>query len=164
MRYILTLIGFLFFFSNAYSQSNDTIKVTGLVKSDMIITKSYLQSMRSFDLNDVNTSCNPKQETIVKSVRVVLLKDVLEKVAYKYVRSKELNEFYFMFEGADGYKAVFSFNEIYNTEVGNYLYLITEMDGKTQYENSIMMLSLKDIKGGSRNIKNLVKIIVKNAD
>ncbi|MFM2359046.1 MAG: hypothetical protein RLY16_1039, partial [Bacteroidota bacterium] len=63
-------------------------------------------------------------------------------------------------------KIVFSYNEIFNTEVGNNLYLVTEMDGVKieAMDSRILLLSTKDIKGGSRNVKGLSKVVVANAE
>ena len=77
-----------------------------------------------------------------------------------------LNQYYFLFVASDGYKMVFSFNEIYNTEIGKNLFLVTEMSGKpiADMDNRIMIITTKDFKGGSRNMKWLEKIIVCKAE
>jgi hypothetical protein len=83
-------------------------------------------------------------------------------VAFEYEYSRLLGQYYFLFEASDGYKIVFSFNEVYNTEIGNNLYIVTEIDGKDASEttNKVLLLSTKDIKGGSRNVRWLSKILV----
>jgi hypothetical protein len=90
----------------------------------------------------------------------------LNSVTYDYQSKKELNEFYFVLEASDGYRILFSFNEVYNTEVGNNLFLVAEQDGKkaSEMENGILVLSTKDIKQGSRNMKWLKKIVVCKAE
>ena len=57
---------------------------------------------------------------------------------------------------------VFSFNEIYNTETGKNLYVVTEIEGNkiADLDNSILLLTTKDFRGGSRNMKWLSKIVV----
>jgi hypothetical protein len=87
-------------------------------------------------------------------------------VEYDYQKSRNLNQFYFLFVAEDGYKIVFSFNEIYNTEIGNNLFIVTEKDGNMMEDmnNRILLLSTKDLKGGSRNMKWLSKIIVCKAE
>ena len=60
---------------------------------------------------------------------------------------------------------MFSWNEIFNTETGNNLYIITEEDGKkmNEMDESILIASTKDFKT-RRYIKGLEKIIVERAD
>ncbi len=113
-------------------------------------------------MNDINTSCSPRKEEKSKSLKVVLLKNILDSIAFQYERPSMLNQYYFLFVASDDYKIVFSFNEIYNTEIGNNLYIVTEMDGKKiqDMDNRILLLTTKDIKGGARNIKSLSKIVV----
>ena len=93
----------------------------------------------------------------------VPLKDFLKDVKFNYNKSKELNEFYFVFTASDGYRVVFSWNEIYNSEAGNSFYIITEMKGKSMKEldQRIVFLSSKDLKSGRRYIKCLQSIEVK---
>ena len=144
------------------TQSTDAFKITGKVKNEKVITLADLQRYKTIELHDVNVTCSPKKEDMVKSVKAVLLRDILDSVAFEYEKSYMLNEYYFLFVGSDGYKIVFSFNEVYNTEVGNNLFVVTERDGKSisEMENRIMILSAKDIKAGPRNIKWLSEIVV----
>jgi len=125
-----------------------------------------LQLYPTIKLNDINTSCSPRKEEKAKSVKVVLLKNILDSVVFQYKRPRMLNQYYFLFVASDDYKIVFSFNEIYNTEIGNNLYIVIEMDGKKiqEMDNRILLLSTKDIKGGARNIKSLSKIVVCSAE
>lgn len=162
---------FLFFFVLLAQQisaqtSTTQFTITGKVKSEKTISLSDLQQRKTTELKNVNVSCSPKKEDRADKVKVVLLKDVLDSVAYDYQSKKELNEFYFVFEASDGYRILFSFNEIYNTEVGSNLFVVTELDGKKagEMENGILILSTKDIKQGSRNMKWLKKIIVKKSE
>ena len=117
-------------------------------------------------MNNINTSCTPRKEEKTKSVKAVLLKNILDSVAFQYDKPRMLNIYYFLFVASDGYKIVFSFNEIYNTETGNNLYIVTEMDGKKiqDMDSRILLLTTKDIKGGARNMKSLSKIVVCSAE
>lgn len=136
--------------------------VTGKVKAEKTFDFSSLKKHPQIELSDINISCSPKKEDKANRVKAVLLKTVLDSVAYQYEARVQLNQFYFLFEAVDGYKMVFSYNEIYNTEIGNNLYIVTELNGKEvkEMEKSILLLSLKDIKTGSRNMKWLSKIVV----
>lgn len=102
----------------------------------------------------------------VTGMRGVPLKALLAPVDYVYKKPKTLNEFYFVFTASDGYKVVFSWNEIYNTEAGNEFFIVTEMKGKKlkNSEQRMLFISTADIKTGRRYIKGLRTIEVKQVE
>ena len=146
--------------------STNQLTIIGKVKNEKVLTLDEIRKFPSSLLSDVNTSCSPRKTENSKSLRVVLLKNILDSVKFSYESSKTLGQFYFLFVSSDNYKTVFSFNEIYNTETGNQLYIVTEMDGKKmeELENRILLLSTGDIKGGARNMKGLSRIEVRQAE
>ena len=92
----------------------------------------------------------------------VSLKDVLSTIALDAENPKILSEFYFVFVATDNYKIVFSWNEIFNTETGNNMYIITEEGGRKIREmyTRIPIICTTDFKAGRRDLKNLQKVIV----
>ena len=76
------------------------------------------------------------------------------------------DRFYFVFIASDGYRVVFSWNEIYNTETGNNFFIVTEMEGKKLYDvdQRIIFISTADLKTGRRYIKGLEKIEVRQLE
>lgn len=167
----IAIIFFMFLTIPVFAQEKQTaatnaFAITGKVKNEKIITLSALQQYPSIELNDVNISCSPRKEDKVKSVKAVLVKTILDSVAFQYEKPRMLNQYYFLFEASDGYKMVFSFNEIYNTEIGNNLYIVTNLQGieLKEMDNRILILTTKDIKSGTRNMKWLSKIVVCSAE
>ncbi len=170
MKRLFHLILFLFA-TNIYAQTQnesttDSFLITGKVKNEKTISLSDLKKYPTIELKDINTSCSPKKEDKTKLIKAVLLKNILDSVAFQYERARMLNHYYFLFVASDGYKMVFSFNEIYNTEVGNHLYVATELNGTEikDSEKRILILSTKDLKSGGRNMKWLSKIVVCSAE
>lgn len=163
---LVLIFSVLFCYSQNQEFTSEQFIVSGKVKKEITFKIVDLQQFPSKELKNINTSCSPKKESIAQSVRVVLLKDVLDTVEFDSDKPKSLGQFYFLFVSVDGYKIVFSFNEIYNTEVGDNLYLVTELEGKklSEMDERIMLLCTKDKKPGSRNIKGLSKIIVGKAE
>lgn len=148
------------------TQPTDTLWITGLVKKERSFTLEQLYRWKTCDLGDINTSCSSRKKEISHQVKAVLLKQILDSVAFQYTNSHSLNAFYFKFVSADGYTVVYSFGELYNTETGNQMYLVTEKNGKPARETDtrILLLTTKDLKPGSRNMKWLRKIVVCKAD
>jgi len=145
---------------------SESLLITGKVKKEKVFTLSDIKKNRTILLGEINTSCSPKQKVNAKGVKAILVRDLLDSVKFDYASSKALNQFYFKFEASDGYAIVYSFNEIYNTETGKNLYIVTEKDGIdiAQMDNRILILTTSDIKSGSRNIKNLSRIVVCKAE
>lgn len=141
---------------------SNTLTFTGLVKKEKTFSLTDLQKWKAVDLGDVNTSCSSKKKEMAHGVKAILLKEVMDSVAFSYTNSHSLNSFYFKFVAADGYTLVYSFGEIFNSETGNHLYLVMEKEGKpiTSMENRILLLTTSDLKQGSRNMKWLEKIVV----
>lgn len=147
-------------------ETTRSFRITGKVKQEKVITLNELLQFKSHELKNVNTSCSPKKEERIKGAKGVLLKEVFDSVAFDHEKGIHLNEFYFVFTAADGYKLVYSYNEVFNTETGKNLYVVTELDGKPASElpNALLVLTTSDIKGGRRNMKWLKEIRVCRAE
>jgi len=169
MRYL-----FLIFLSIAMNVSaqrkltpTEDFSISGQVKKTMQFSVQQLDSFPKTNLKD-RIIYNHKGEAkdTLTHLRGVALKTVLEKVIYNYEKPRELNEFYFVFTASDGYKVVFSWNEIYNNPSGNGFYFVTEMNQKSLKElpQRILLLAQDDEQTGRRYIKSLEKIEVRRAE
>jgi hypothetical protein len=145
----------------------DTLKIYGKIKKELFITVSALDTFSKSMIKD-QIIYNHKGEIkdTLKNVKGVPLKNILSPIEFDYGKPKELNEFYFVFTATDGYKVVFSWNEIYNAEAGNNFFILTEMDGKRieKMDQRILFISIADFQTGRRFIKGLEKIEVKRVE
>lgn len=170
IRISIVLLSFLAscsVFGQRKIEPTNSFKITGKIKSEKIFSLKQLDSFPKQNLKD-QIIYNHKGEIkdTIKNAKGVLLKTVLEKIEFSYEKPKDLNEFYFVFVASDGYKVVFSWNEIYNTEVGNNLFIITAIESKklTEMEQRILVSSIADIKSGRRYIKGLTSVEVKKIE
>ena len=163
----------LFFLANNTGQAqrtvppSDAFKIEGKVKAEMRVSVADLDMFPKVTISDQKLyNHNGEAKGYITNMKGVLLKTVLGSIEFDYNKPKELNEFYFVFVATDGYKVVFSWNEIYNTEAGNNFYIITEMDSKNirEMEQRIAFISTADLKSGRRYIKALEKIQVKRVE
>lgn len=147
--------------------ATDSFKIEGKIKTEQVFTVMQIDGFSSQVLKD-QILYNHKGEVkdTVKNCKGVLLKTILDKIEFVYEKPKELNEFYFVFVASDDYKVVFSWNEIYNTEIGDNLFLITELNEKKlkDIEQRIIVSSFADLKNGRRYIKGLKKIEVRKIE
>lgn len=133
----------------------------------MIFSLADIDKLISVNIKDIPiTNHLGEAKGTAKNLKGVLLKNLIDQAEFNAGNPKLLSEFYFVFHASDGYKVIFSWNEIYNTQTGNNLYIITEKEGKKMKEmdERILVLSSTDLKTGRRYIKGVEKIIVERAD
>jgi len=152
--------------ANAQSKipPTDNIRIFGAIEKEASYNIDDILKFNSANVEDqlIFNHAGEVKDTL-NHMKGVPLKDFLKDVKFNYNKPKELNEFYFVFTASDGYRVVFSWNEIYNSEAGNSFYIITEIKGKSMKEldQRIVFLSSKDLKSGRRYIKCLQSIEVK---
>jgi hypothetical protein len=169
MRRLLIL---LFLYSGlAFAQGKTEYKttyqftITGQVKKESIITMDSLNSYPIKEIGDIKvTDHQGNFKHGDEKLKGVLLKDILshsqlDAVPHLY------SQFYFTCVGADGYKVVYSWNELFNTPVGDSVYILMEKNGikADKLPESLQMASMLDVKTGRRYLHNLDKIIVSQA-
>lgn len=145
----------------------DSFKVTGKVANPTTFTLAEIDTFSRMVIKD-QIIYNHKGEVkdTLTGLSGVPLKALLASIRFIYDKPRDLNEFYFVFKASDGYKVVFSWNEIYNTESGNNFFIVTELEGKKLKElnQRIMFISTADLKTGRRYIKGLEKIEVRQVE
>jgi len=94
----------------------------------------------------------------------VLLRDFLLKHGLENVPSRPLRNTRIEIVAKDGYKATFSWGEIFNNPTGSQVLLITKQDGKylDVQEGPIAIRSLGDTRPGARHVRNICAISVLN--
>lgn len=98
------------------------------------------------------------------SSRGVLLKDILNKAGIKQLNHTDRN-FYIVARASDGYKATFSWAEIFNNPTGDHTYVTFEENNKPITRKRTMVLNCNtDIKTGPRHVNWLKSIEVKRVD
>ena len=138
--------------------------VSGEVFSPLTVSVMDLKKWKTVAMGDlVITNHLGEKKSEASGLKGILLKEILETVEIKSENPKVLSEYYFVFVASDGYKVVYSWNELFNTSVGESVYLVTEKNGKTitEMDDSILVVSTKDFKTGRRNVKGLASIEVR---
>jgi hypothetical protein len=145
-----------------------------IATTESFIVEGNVKQPQTFSLNDFSgwqmvavdsiliTNDQHERKSVLKKCKGVLLKDVLNKITIDQANPKLLSEYYFVCTASDNYKAVFSWNEIFNNETGKHVLIITEINGKSAaaLDNRIALISPNDEATGRRYVKGLQKIIV----
>ena len=161
------LLLFLLYATAAAAQENVTqtnrFTITGRVKKESVIT---MDSLNSYPLREIGNISVTDHTGAVKQqddkLKGVLLKDILNHSQWAAASPKLFSAIYFTCVGIDGYKVVYSWNELFNTPVGDNVYIVMEKNcvKAGQLSSSIQMASMLDFKTGRRYLHNLDKIIV----
>jgi len=154
----------ILFFASTYSaQAFRSFTVTGDVEKPLTVFLNDLKINQNYFLDSL-VIYNHKMEykSTLKKLSGVLLKDVLAKVEFKTDSPKLLSEFYLVCIADDGYKAVFSWNEIFNSGNGDQAFILTELNGSdvSQLKENITLITPTDRATGRRYVKNLSKIVI----
>lgn len=106
------------------------------------------------------------KKSLLKDVRGVRILPLLAQATLNEENSKYWSEFYFIFEASDGYQNVYSWNELFNTAVGDQVYILTARDGQSlpAMDGQLVVLSPGDKITGRRYLKGLSKIRVVRAE
>lgn len=159
----LFLLGGITIFAQKDIPTTETFSITGLVEKEVSYSIADLSKLESKKLDDLLiTNHLGEARNTAQGLKGVPIKEILNAVKFKSESPKVLSEFYLTFQASDGYKVVYSWNEIFNTAVGDAVYLITEKGGKdiAAMDDRILVLCMADFKTGRRNVKGLTKIIV----
>ncbi len=146
---------------------SDSFIVTGQVEQEKTISMEDLQKMPSLIIGDLSiTNHNGEPRNTAKEMKGLLLKDLLSDVVFKCESPKYLSEFYFTLIATDGYKVVYSWNEIYNSATGDNIYIVTEKEGKNiaEMKDKILSVCTSDLRTGRRHVKGLSQIVVSRVE
>ncbi len=150
-------------FAQSKPETTNQFKVEGLVKNPVAISFAELSKYVSHSIDSVVVKNHlMEKKYTMKALKGILLKDVLEKSQIDASSPKLLSEYYIVCIASDGYKVIFSWNEIFNTKNGENIYILTEHDGKpvSMADDRIALISTSDYATGRRYVKWLQKIIV----
>lgn len=143
-----------------------SFSLVGQIKRESVITLDSLTQYPLHVIGDIKVTNHlgefKHQDDQMKGV---LLKDVLSHTELATSSPKLNSRFYFVCTGIDGYKVVYSWNELYNTETGNHVFIIMEKNGVKieKMPESIQMTSATDFKTGRRYLHNLDRIVIEEA-
>lgn len=161
------LISFIVITNNLLAQeevnTTSQFNVEGKLKNRLSLSQNDLSVFPSHSVDSImiyNHLMQPRKT--IKNIKGVLLKDILDKAGIDVNSPKLLSEFYITCIASDNYKVVFSWNEIFNSAVGDQVMIITESNGQRgdQMPDRIALLSPSDRATGRRYVKGLEKIVI----
>lgn len=144
----------------------DAFMIIGDVSAPTTIKIAGLLSLKAYEIGDVVIANHlGEQKSEAKGLKGVLLKDVLTSVDFGVENPRVLSEYYFVCKSKDDYTVVYSWNELFNTTVGESVFIVTSKNGIgiQDMHDAILMVAPKDFRTGRRYLKYLEFVEVKRA-
>ncbi|WP_264553232.1 hypothetical protein [Flavobacterium sp. N2038] len=139
---------------------NHQIEVKGEVEFPLQLTVDSLKKMKVITIDNLKiTGKNGEIKREIRTCKAVLLKDILEKAKIRQEDHKDRN-FYIVERASDGYKATFSWAEIFNNPTGDNAYVLFEENGVPLKNGEMIAICKNDIRTGPRHVYWLKSIEV----
>lgn len=158
-----TIITAMFILSTTWLRAQERENLT-IATPDHQTTTLTFEQLTSFTVHSIDSlrifNHAGKYRSTVKGIKGVQLKEVLSNTPLGDSSPKVLSEYYIVCIAADGYKVIFSWNELFNTSVGDSVLIVTDIKEVTdgEQENNLALLSAQDIATGRRYVKQLETI------
>lgn len=169
MKTFFTIVSLMISFSGFGQKEAETTTsfiISGEVKAHVSVSLTEFSKYAEVPMGDITiTNHLGEKKSEQKLLKGILLKDILKTVEIKNENPRVLSEYYFVCKSSDGYKVVYSWNEIFNSSAGESVYLVTSKNGQSvkEMKETILMISPKDYMTGRRYLKSLSTIEVKRA-
>lgn len=154
-------------FSQQKIEQTSRVIVSGEVKKQLTITVRDVETAAQEEIGDVTiTNHLGVVKGTAKGLKGVKVKEFLANLELTNDNPKLTSTYYFVFTANDGYKIVYSWNELFNSPIGEKVYLVSVKDGKNIQEmpERMLIITPSDYKTGRRYIKGLDSIIVKRVE
>jgi len=139
------------------------LRVTGRVTKPLVLGMEKLRAMDSEEIEDLMVICgdgDPKGH--IRNCKGVLLDKILGMADVIKTEHNDTKKMFIVVSAHDGYKTVFSWQEIFNTAVGGGVIVLLERDGKPLdgKQGQLELISAEDYFTGSRYVRGLKDIEV----
>lgn len=141
--------------------SAEALRITGRVKQPLVLCLKELCEMDTEEVKDLPIICGtgtPKGRIV--NCRGVLLENVIRKAELIKEEDNDTKKMFVVASAGDGYKVVFSWQEIFNTPIGGGVMILIEKDGESlcREQGCLELISAQDYFTGSRYVKGLESI------
>lgn len=141
-----------------------TLKISGEVAAKLTLTLDDLKKFPERRVDDVRSIAqDDRREEQTRKYAGVLLRDVLDRAKLVEKQPRSLRRSVVIATARDGYKAIFSWAELYLSPIGDGVLIVYERDygPLLDDEGPIALISLKDTRPGPRHVKWLQSVEVR---
>ncbi len=153
--------------SDQVSAGRSGIQICGRVEASLNLGIETLLTMDTTETADLLLICGSGEPRgKIGHCRGVLFSDLINKAKVIITDHNDTKRMYIIASSNDGYKAVFSWQEIFNSPVGEGVIVVLEKDGILLYDEygSVDLLSARDTLTGPRYVRQLGTIEIMMAN
>lgn len=150
--------------ATAAGQMSHGLTVTGVVENPLALSVADLRQLPAANGGRLDvTRHNGDQAETLASYRGVRLRDILDKAVLDAPGHNGVKKLAVIATATDGYVAVFSWGELYNSPAGEGVVVYYEKNGKAldDSDGEIALISARDTRTGPRHVKWLKAIEVR---
>jgi len=165
MKYLFAAL--IFYCLKSQTKESKQFTVEGSVKQKLTINLTSLSAYKTLSLDSLVIYNHLMQrKSNIKNIKGVSLKEVLGKVEIDEASPKKLSEYYLVCTATDGYKVVFSWNEVFNSKSENNILILEDFvtDPVKAEKGNIAIIATTDAATGRRFVKGLSKISIHKAN
>lgn len=137
------------------------IRITGRVATPQVVGWEQLTAMASVEIDGLQMICGSGEpKGPIGRCKGVLLSDIINSVDVLITDHNDTKKMYIIASADDGYKTVFSWQEIFNTATGEGVMVILEKENMALDPDRQMvdLLSTRDFLTGPRHVRELSNI------
>jgi len=164
MKYFLLWMGLFLCLTPEAQTTSESFTISGEVLKAETIDIAKLSGYTQVHLDSLRIYTHDMQpKGLMKNIKGVLLKDILSAIPFNNENPKVLSEYYIECLATDGYIVLFSWNEIFNSETGKHVMIVTSKNGTnaSQQDDRIALITPTDQSTGRRYVKWLNRIIIR---
>lgn len=147
--------------------SSAGIRIIGRVATPQIVGWETLTTMASVKIDGLQMICGSGEpKGAIGQCKGVLLADIINSVDVLITDHNDTKKMYIVASADDGYKTVFSWQEIFNTATGEGVLVILEKGNRASDANRqvVDLLSTRDFLTGPRHVRELSTIEIVMVD
>ncbi|CAG9171621.1 molybdopterin-dependent oxidoreductase [Cupriavidus respiraculi] len=145
------------------AQGADTLEVKGALLMARSLTLDDLGQLPQTEIVETRSiGAGPQPETTQVKWGRVLLRDILLSARFPDQGRRDAVRTVVVARASDGYLAVFSWGELFNSKVGDSVLVVTSMNGQPlpPTEGQFALRALSDTRPGPRHVRLLTRIEV----
>jgi DMSO/TMAO reductase YedYZ molybdopterin-dependent catalytic subunit len=140
-----------------------SVTISGAVEHALTVRVADLRAFppaQIVELRLAGRGADPGKASVLLGVR---LRDLVDRAKIVKRDHNTVKKLAIIATATDGYKAVFSWNELFNADLGDSVLVIFERDGKAlgAEEGPLALISGKDLRTGPRHVKWLQAVEVR---
>lgn len=149
--------------SIAADAMSEHVLVSGAVKSPLTLKVDDLRAFPPDQIVSVALTRRVGDKQTTSTARGVKLMAVLERAGLASTDQHDWKHTAVLASATDGYRVVFSWPELFNTELGAGVLVVFERDGQPldEREGRIALVSTRDLRTGPRSVRGLARLDVR---